>query len=53
MSTNILGVYQETDITKEKADEAHKVLNEKVKKKVERGEDCIIVGDMNAGINPD
>ena len=52
-ATNIIGVYQGTDITKDKADGAHKVLNEKVKKRVERGKDCIIVGDVNAGINSD
>ena len=32
-ATNIIGVYQETGITKEEADKAHKVLNEKVKKR--------------------
>ena len=38
-STNITCVYQKTGITKEEADEAHKVLNEKVQKRVNKGED--------------
>ena len=32
---------------------AHKVLNEKVQKRVNKGEDCVLVGDINAGINPE
>ena len=31
--TNIIGVYQETGITNKEADEAHRVLKNKVKKK--------------------
>ena len=49
--TNIIGVYQETGITNEEADEAHRVLKIKVIKRVEKGQVCLIMGDKNAPIN--
>ena len=52
INTNIIGVYQETGITNDEADEAHKVLKNKVTKRVDLGEVCLVMGDMNAAINP-
>ena len=49
--TNIIGFYQETGITNDEADEAHKVLKNEVTKWVDLGEVCLVMGDMNAAIN--
>ena len=48
--TNIIGVYLETLITNDEADEAHRVLNEKVRKRVRTG--LHLYSDMNVAINP-
>ena len=47
--TNIICVYQETGISNKEADEAHKVLNDKVQRRIGKGENCLLVGDMKAG----
>ena len=49
--TNILGVYQETGITAKQAEEAHRVLRNKVTRCEASGQVCILMGDFNAPIN--
>ena len=49
--TNIIGVYQQTGITAEQSEDAHRVLRNKVKKYEESGQVCILIGDVNAAIN--
>ena len=49
--TNIIGVYQETGITAERAEDAHRVLRNKVKKYEESDQVCLLMGDFNAPIN--
>ena len=41
--TNIMGVYQETGITSEQIEDAHRVLRNKVKKCEESGRVCILM----------
>ena len=45
--TNILGVYQETGITTDQVEEAHRVLRKKVTKLEEKGLVCILMGEFN------
>ena len=44
--TNILGMYQEIEITTNQTEEAHRVLRNKVTKCEEKGQVCILVPDI-------
>ena len=48
---NIIGVYLEPTNTNDVAEATQKVLTDKVQRRVDMGENCVIVGDMNAAIN--
>ena len=50
---NIIGVYLETNQSSEKAEKTHKIITEKVQRRVDEGDNCVIMGDMNAAVNPD
>ena len=50
---NIIGVYLEPRITPDVAEATKKLLIYKVQKRVELGENYVIVGDMKTAVNPD
>ena len=50
-SLNMIGVCLEPATTSEAAIKTKKVLTDKVQRCVDRGENCVIMGDMNAAIN--
>ena len=47
---NIIGVYMETNQTKAEAENTHKIITETVQRRVDAGENCVIMGDTNAAI---
>ena len=50
---NIIGEYLETNQSSDKNEKTHKILTEKVQRRVDAGENSVIMGDMNAAVNPD
>ena len=50
-SVNIISVYLEPGNSGDCAKKTHKTLEDKVQKCVNKGEECLIMEDMNAAIN--
>ena len=50
---NIISVYLKPGMDAEEAAETHAILHRKVDTCAAKGEDCIIMGDCNAPMNPD
>ena len=50
-SVNIISVYLEPGISGDCAKKTHKILEDEVQKCVDSGEECLLMGDMNAAVN--
>ena len=52
-AVNIISVYLQTGMNMDEATRMHEILQKKVDKCAEMGEECLLMGDMNAPVNPD